>query len=121
MREGIHPVYEEATVHCSCGNTFKTRSTKKELHVELCDLCHPFYTGQQRLVDTAGRVERFKKRFESTGGKTVVRKPIKTASKSLEQVGGGKAIRRSILSTAPKQEEKAKTAAKKPAPAKKEA
>lgn len=63
MREGIHPVYEEATVHCSCGNTFKTRSTKKELHVELCDLCHPFYTGQQKFVDTGGRVQRFADKF----------------------------------------------------------
>jgi large subunit ribosomal protein L31 len=63
MREGIHPVYEEATVHCSCGNTFKTRSTKSELHVELCDLCHPFYTGQQKFVDTGGRVQRFADKF----------------------------------------------------------
>ncbi len=63
MREDIHPVYEEATVHCSCGNTFKTRSTKKELHVELCDLCHPFYTGQQKFVDTGGRVQRFADKF----------------------------------------------------------
>jgi large subunit ribosomal protein L31 len=63
MREGIHPVYEEAIVHCSCGNTFTTRSTKKELHVELCDLCHPFYTGQQKFVDTGGRVQRFADKF----------------------------------------------------------
>jgi len=121
MKAGIHPVYTNAKVVCACGNAFETRSTKPLIKLEICSACHPFYTGQQRLVDTAGRVERFKKRFESTGGKTVVRKPIKTASKSLEQVGGGKAIRRNILSTAPKQEEKAKTAAKKPAPAKKEA
>ena len=121
MKAGIHPVYTNAKVVCACGNAFETRSTKPLIKLEICSACHPFYTGQQRLVDTAGRVERFKKRFESTGGKTVVRKPIKTASKSLEQVGGGKAIRRNILSTAPKQEEKVKTAVKKPAPAKKEA
>ena len=121
MKKEIHPKYGPATINCACGNTIETRSVMPQIRVDVCSSCHPFYTGQQRLVDTAGRVERFKKRFESTGGKTVVRKPIKTASKSLEQVGGGKAIRRNILSTAPKQEEKAKTAAKKPAPAKKEA
>jgi large subunit ribosomal protein L31 len=63
MREGIHPDYEEATVHCSCGNTFTTRSTKSKLQVELCDLCHPFYTGQQKFVDTGGRVQRFADKF----------------------------------------------------------
>ena len=63
MREGIHPDYAEANVKCSCGNTFKTRSTKSELHIELCDLCHPFYTGQQKFVDTGGRVQRFADKF----------------------------------------------------------
>ena len=62
MKKDIHPKYEEATVHCSCGNTFTTRSTKPDLHVELCSQCHPFYTGKQKLVDSGGRVERFKKR-----------------------------------------------------------
>ena len=64
MKNDIHPQYEEATVRCSCGNTFTTRSTKKELHVELCSQCHPFYTGKQKLVDSGGRVDRFKKRME---------------------------------------------------------
>ncbi len=64
MKKDIHPKYEEATVHCSCGNTFTTRSTKKELHVELCAQCHPFYTGKQKLVDSGGRVERFNRRFD---------------------------------------------------------
>lgn len=73
MREKIHPGYEEATVHCSCGNTFKTRSTKSELHVELCDLCHPFYTGQQKFVDTGGRVQRFADKFGSSS-ETVIQK-----------------------------------------------
>ncbi len=63
MKKGIHPDYVEATVHCACGNTFSTRSTKKELRVELCSRCHPFFTGEQRIVDTAGRVERFKRRY----------------------------------------------------------
>ncbi len=64
MKKDIHPKYEEATVHCSCGNTFTTRSTKSELHVELCSQCHPFYTGKQKLVDSGGRVERFKRRYD---------------------------------------------------------
>lgn len=67
MKTGIHPEYVECTVTCSCGNTFKTRSTETELHIELCDQCHPFYTGKQRLVDSGGRVERFRKRYAKTG------------------------------------------------------
>jgi large subunit ribosomal protein L31 len=68
MKKDIHPQYEEATVRCSCGNTFTTRSTKKELHVELCSQCHPFYTGKQKLVDSGGRVERFKRRYDKKSG-----------------------------------------------------
>jgi large subunit ribosomal protein L31 len=63
MKTGIHPEYVEATVKCSCGNSFTTRSTTKDLHVELCNECHPFYTGKQKLVDTGGRVERFERRY----------------------------------------------------------
>lgn len=66
MKDKIHPNYAEATVHCACGNTFQTRSTKADLHVEICSNCHPFFTGQQRIVDTAGRVERFAKRLEKS-------------------------------------------------------
>ena len=62
MKQGIHPEYVISTVKCSCGNTFVTRSTKREIHVEICSACHPFYTGRQKLVDTGGRVERFKRR-----------------------------------------------------------
>ena len=62
MKADIHPDYVLATVRCSCGNTFTTRSTKPELHVEICAACHPFYTGKQKLVDTGGRVERFRRR-----------------------------------------------------------
>ena len=64
MKADIHPEYVLATVHCSCGNTFTTRSTKPDLHVEICSNCHPFYTGKQKLVDTGGRVERFQRRLE---------------------------------------------------------
>ena len=63
MKEGIHPNYKEVEVRCACGNTFKTRSTKPELHLEICSNCHPFFTGRQKLIDTEGRVERFTKRF----------------------------------------------------------
>jgi large subunit ribosomal protein L31 len=63
MKQGIHPDYQIATVHCSCGNTFQTRSTRSELRVEICSNCHPFYTGKQKLVDTGGRVERFQRRY----------------------------------------------------------
>ncbi len=63
MKEGIHPAYEETTIKCACGNEIKTRSTKKDLRVDVCSNCHPFFTGRQKLVDTGGRVERFNKRF----------------------------------------------------------
>lgn len=63
MKPGIHPKYEEVEVRCACGNTFVTRSTKPELHLEICSNCHPFFTGRQKLIDTEGRVERFTKRF----------------------------------------------------------
>lgn len=63
MKSGIHPEYFDCVVTCSCGNTFQTRSTQKELKVEICSSCHPFYTGKQKLVDSGGRVERFKKRL----------------------------------------------------------
>src|SRR6186997_3357248 len=64
MKAGIHPNYQDATVVCACGNTFQTRSTRSTLRVDLCNVCHPFYTGEQRIVDTAGQVERFMKRLE---------------------------------------------------------
>jgi len=64
MKEGIHPTYTEIEVTCSCGNHFKTRSTAgRNLHVEVCSTCHPFYTGKQKIVDTAGRVERFRQKY----------------------------------------------------------
>ncbi len=63
MKEGIHPKYDMTTVTCACGNTFETKSTSKKLDVEICSACHPFFTGTQKLVDTTGRVERFKKKY----------------------------------------------------------
>ena len=64
MKKGIHPKYYDVTVKCACGNSVETRSTSETLKVEICSSCHPFFTGKQHLVDTAGRVERFKKRYD---------------------------------------------------------
>ena len=63
MKSGIHPKYVVATVHCSCGNTFQTRSTVDDIHADVCSACHPFYTGKQKIMDVGGRVEKFEKRF----------------------------------------------------------
>ena len=68
MKADIHPDYVVATVRCSCGNEFETRSTKDTLVVEICSQCHPFYTGKQKLMDSGGRVERFQRRLEKAGG-----------------------------------------------------
>jgi len=75
MRAGIHPEYLETQVVCSCGNSFVTRSTVASLHVELCNDCHPFYTGKQKLVDTGGRVERFRRRVQKAADKQATAKP----------------------------------------------
>lgn len=63
MKENIHPKYEDATITCACGNVINTKSTKDDIRVEICSKCHPFFTGKQKLVDTGGRVDRFKKRY----------------------------------------------------------
>lgn len=71
MKEGIHPAYAELTATCSCGNVVKTFSTKAgEMHLDVCSACHPFYTGKQKVVDTGGRIDRFKKRF---GGRSAAK------------------------------------------------
>jgi large subunit ribosomal protein L31 len=69
MKTDIHPEYAEATVRCTCGNEFVTRSTKGDMHVEICSNCHPFYTGKQKLVDTGGRVERFQRKLARSGAR----------------------------------------------------
>jgi len=68
VKPGIHPRYQRATVQCACGNTFVTRSTTPVIHVEVCSACHPFFTGKQKLVDTAGRVERFRQKYGTKAG-----------------------------------------------------
>ena len=70
MKDAIHPEYKEITVSCSCGNTFKTSSTLgHDLQIEVCSNCHPFYTGKQKIVDTAGRVDKFRKKYAAAAGK----------------------------------------------------
>ena len=80
MKEGIHPEYHEVEVLCACGHRFTTRSTAKQIHVEICSNCHPFYTGQQKMLDTAGRVERFRKKYEKVG-----ERPVKIAKKTAKR------------------------------------
>ena len=76
MKEGIHPDYQETTVTCGCGNSFKTRSVKPELRIDICNDCHPFYTGKLKFVDTAGRIDKFQKKF-GAGNYGSLQKPKK--------------------------------------------
>ena len=98
MKTGIHPKYDVATVHCACGNEFTTKSTLSTIKVDICNACHPFFTGQQKLIDAAGRVERFGKRFAKTEGKTVVRE--KQVQKRIAKAPP-KAPGKQILTTTP--------------------
>ena len=66
MKKGIHPKYEKSIISCACGNSFETGSTKKNMKVEICSVCHPFFTGKQKIIDTAGRVERFNRKYKLT-------------------------------------------------------
>jgi len=70
MKKGIHPKYHELTVNCACGAAYPTRSTSKDMRVEICSACHPFFTGKQKLIDTAGRVERFNTRYKKKSEST---------------------------------------------------
>ena len=84
MKQGIHPDYMECTVTCSCGNTFKTRSTKPEIRIEICSACHPFYTGQQKFVDTGGRVQRFSDKFGAADKLVAEREAARKAKRAAE-------------------------------------
>ena len=97
MKKEIHPVYKEATVSCGCGNTFQTRSTKEKIIVEICSACHPFYSGKQKLLDTAGRVEKFTKKYawgtdsavkagKASTGKTVAEKALADKAPAVKPV-----------------------------------
>ena len=108
MKPGIHPEYMECTVRCSCGNTFVTRATVPEIRVELCNECHPFYTGQQKFVDTGGRVQRFADKFGGAAQAALEREAAKKAEekKAAEEAAAKKAAEREA-----KAAEKAKRAA----------
>ena len=103
MKQGIHPNYVECQVRCSCGNTFVTHSTKSELKIDICNACHPFYTGTQKLIDTGGRVQRFADRFGSAKNVVAEREAAKKAAK---------AAKAAELEAAKKAEREAKAAAK---------
>ena len=90
MKAGIHPKYEEVAARCACGNTFTTRSTKSELHLDICNQCHPFFTGRQKLIDTEGRVDRFTKRFGAQSAAS-----IKETAKANKAAKAAKAGRKS--------------------------
>ena len=89
MKEGIPPAYKEVEVRCACGNTFKTKSTKNELHLEICSACHPFFTGRQKLIDTEGRVERFSKKYGAQTSES--RKTAEKAAKAAKAAAAKKA------------------------------
>ena len=108
MKQGIHPEYVECQVRCSCGNTWTTRSTKSEMRVDLCDKCHPFYTGTQKLVDTGGRVQRFAAKFGGAAAaqlKKAEEAKAAKAAKAAEEAAAKKAAKEA------KAAEKAKRAA----------
>ena len=118
MKIGIHPEYVESTVLCACGNTFQTRSTKPSIRLEICSNCHPFFTGKQKFVDTAGRVERFTKRFAKTGGETIKKKKGAAMAKGQKTTILKKKMK--VLSSAPVKSKPAagSKSADKPAPTK---
>jgi len=109
VREGIHPDYVESTVTCSCGESFKTRSTKSELHIELCSKCHPFYTGTQKLVDSGGRIQRFADKFGATATNVLEREAAEREARRKAHEEAALAAREA---RAAKEAEKAARAAK---------
>lgn len=80
MKEGIHPEYQASKIICSCGHALETRSTAPEIHVEICSTCHPFYTGKQKILDVAGRVERFNRRYGKKKAKPAADAPAESAN-----------------------------------------
>ncbi len=116
MKEKLHPTYEFVEVTCACGNKFVTRSTAKNLKLDICSACHPFFTGKQKLLDTEGMVEKFNKRFAKTEGKTMVRKPkteVKAKAKLQKPVAKKAAVKKpAAKKAAPKAEKKAEAKAK---------
>ncbi|MDD6945384.1 MAG: 50S ribosomal protein L31 [Collinsella sp.] len=109
MKQGIHPNYVECTVRCTCGNTWVTRSTKSEMTIDLCDKCHPFYTGQQKFVDTGGRVQRFADKF---GGAAAAQLKKAEEAKAAKAAKAAEAEAARKAAAEAKAAEKAKRAAK---------
>ncbi len=107
MKNDIHPTYNLCEVSCVCGNAFQTRSIKPVIKVEVCNACHPFYTGKQKLLDTAGRVEKFNRKFAASDGKMVERKMKKVVVKSVTPKHTAK---RKVLSSAPAKKDEKKAA-----------
>ncbi len=121
MREGIHPAYQAAKVTCACGNVIETRSTRGDFHIEICSACHPFFTGKQKILDTAGRIERFRTRYAATPTKAEA-KPAAPAPKAAEpkkpEVKENRAAKRAKANAGkPKPKPKAEGEAKAPSPA----
>ena len=112
MKAGIHPNYVEATVVCACGNTFVTRSTRPNLRTDLCSVCHPFYTGEQRIVDTAGQVERFMKKVEAAGGESRTSKRQQRLAKRGTELEAERARQAELAARAAAEEEAARAAAR---------
>ncbi len=103
MKKGIHPQYVECTVTCACGYTFKTRSTKPEIKLEICGNCHPYFTGKQKYVDTAGRIEKFMKKYGEKFDITQRKKKTKKEKKIVEKI---KSTTEKILTTKPTKKKK---------------
>ena len=118
MKAEIHPQYVDCTVTCSCGNTFTTRSTKSEMRIDICNACHPFYTGNQKLIDTGGRVQRFTDRFGSAREAVAAREAARKAERAAK-VAAAAAARKAA--TEAKAARKAENAAKYAAKAEAEA
>jgi len=129
MKAKIHPEYVDCVISCTCGNKIETRSTRKELDIAICGKCHPFYTGQQKFVDTAGRIEKFQKRFQITEGQGTAAVVRKTKAKSKKQIMAEARAKeteakrkaaslRKESKTAERKTKKAKAAQEKPAKAK---
>jgi large subunit ribosomal protein L31 len=115
MREGIHPKYQPAKVMCACGNVIETRSTRGDFHIEICSSCHPFFTGKQKILDTAGRIERFKTRYAATPAKQEA-KPAAPAPKAEPKKAEPKENRATKRAKAAAGKPKPKAEAKAPAP-----
>jgi large subunit ribosomal protein L31 len=108
MREGIHPAYNPAKVVCACGNVIETRSTRGDFHIEICSACHPFFTGKQKILDTAGRIERFRTRYATS--------PVKAEAKPLPPPPAPKAESKKVEPKENRAAKRAKANAGKPKP-----